>query len=276
MCDSTNAETPGFTPPERTVGRSLDAIFAQAPGRIIVASFASHIHRMQQVIDKAYEHGRSVAVVGRSMTRNVNIAANLGYLTVPEGTLIRPQDIADAPRRPPGHPVHGQPGRAHVGARAHGFARPPAGRHPAGRHRGASRPSRCPATRRSVWRTVNRLFQAGANVIYESRAQVHVSGHAAAEELKMMLNLVRPNVLHARARRVSTPALPRRAGTVDGGARRPHLHPRERRRARTERRQRRGHRAGACRYDLRRRLGDRRFQRRGPARPARTSRTTAS
>jgi ribonuclease J len=191
MSDSTNAETPGFTPPERTVGRSLDAIFAQAPGRIIVASFASHIHRMQQVIDTAYEHGRSVAVVGRSMTRNVNIAANLGYLILPEGTLVRPQDIADIPDNrlvilstgSQGEPMSAL---ARMASHDHRLV----DIRPGDTVVISAKP--VPGNERSVWRTVNRLFQAGANVIYESRAQVHVSGHAAAEELKMLLNLVRP------------------------------------------------------------------------------------
>ncbi len=97
MADSTNADTPGFTKPERSVGESLESIFALATGRIIVASFASHIHRIQQVMDVAARHGRAVAVIGRSMVKNVNIACNLGYLKVPDGILVRPNDICLLP-----------------------------------------------------------------------------------------------------------------------------------------------------------------------------------
>jgi ribonuclease J len=97
LSDSTNADIPGFTSPERSVGNKLDSIFALAQGRIIVASFASHIHRIQQVMDTAARHGRSLAIIGRSMVKNVNIAANLGYLSVPDGLIIRPNDIALLP-----------------------------------------------------------------------------------------------------------------------------------------------------------------------------------
>ena len=191
LSDSTNAETPGYTQPERAVGRSLDSIFAQARGRIIVASFASHIHRLQQVFEVAAAFGRSVAVVGRSMVRNVNIASNLGYLTIPPGTLVRPQDIADIPddrlviisTGSQGEPMSAL---ARMASHDHRLVRI---------QRGdtvviSARP--VPGNERSVSRTINRLFAAGADVIYEPLAQVHVSGHAAAEELKMLLNLVRP------------------------------------------------------------------------------------
>jgi len=191
LSDSTNADTPGFTVPERTVGQRLDSIFALAPGRIIVASFASHIHRIQQVIDTAAHHGRSLAIIGRSMVKNVNIACNLGYLTVPEGLMIRPQDIATLP-----------PDRVAVlstgsqGEPLSALARMAAHDHPSVEiMKGdtviiSARP--VPGNETSVYRTIDRLFAAGARVIYESSAGVHVSGHAATEELKVMLNLVGP------------------------------------------------------------------------------------
>ncbi|MBN1321029.1 MAG: ribonuclease J [Thermoleophilia bacterium] len=191
LSDSTNADTPGFTIPERTVGQRLDSIFALAPGRIIVASFASHIHRIQQVIDTAARHGRSLAIIGRSMVKNVNIACNLGYLTVPEGLMIRPQDIATLP-----------PDRVTVlstgsqGEPLSALARMAAHDHPSVEiMKGdtviiSARP--VPGNETSVYRTIDRLFAAGAKVIYESSAGVHVSGHAAIEELKVMLNLVGP------------------------------------------------------------------------------------
>ncbi len=191
LSDSTNADVPGFVAPERSVGESLDGIFALAPGRIIVASFASHIHRIQQVMDTAAQHGRSVAVVGRSMVKNVNIAQNLGYLSVPEGLIIRPHDIALLP-----------PDRVTVlstgsqGEPLSALARMASHDHPLIEiQKGdtvviSARP--VPGNETSVNRTIDRLFASGARVIYESVAGVHVSGHAAAEELKVMLNLVRP------------------------------------------------------------------------------------
>ena len=141
LSDSTNADYPGFVAPERSVGESLDGIFALAPGRIIVASFASHIHRIQQVMDTASRHGRSLAVVGRSMVKNVNIASNLGYLTVPEG-LDRPAARhRSASSRPGDRAVHGQPGGAALRSGADGLARSSAGGDHEGRHGGHLRPT---------------------------------------------------------------------------------------------------------------------------------------
>lgn len=191
LSDSTNADTPGFTEPERMVGRSLESIFAQAPGRIIVASFASHIHRIQQVFDTAAQFGRSVAVVGRSMTKNINIASNLGYLDIPAGTLIRPSDIVEIPADRLAIISTGSQGEpmsalARMAARDHHLLHIT----PGDTVVISARP--VPGNERSVSRTINRLFAAGAEVVYGPAAQVHVSGHAAAEELKMLLNLVRP------------------------------------------------------------------------------------
>jgi ribonuclease J len=191
MSDSTNADCPGFTAPERGVGQRLDSIFALAPGRIIVASFASHIHRIQQVMDTAARHGRSMAIIGRSMVKNVNIAQNLGYLNVPDGLLVRPQDIALLPSDRVAVLCTGSQGEP-----LSALARMAAHENPAVEiMKGdtviiSARP--VPGNETSVNRTIDRLFAAGARVIYESSAGVHVSGHAAAEELKVMLNLVRP------------------------------------------------------------------------------------
>ncbi|MCL5735377.1 MAG: ribonuclease J [Actinobacteria bacterium] len=191
LSDSTNADLPGFTRPERSVGESLEGIFALAPGRIIVASFASHIHRIQQVMDAAANHGRSVAVIGRSMVKNVNIASNLGYLTVPDGLVIRPHDIALLP-----------PDRVTIlstgsqGEPLSALARMASHDHPLVEITKGDTvvisARAVPGNETSVYRTIDRLFAAGARVIYESSAGVHVSGHAAAEELKVMLNLVKP------------------------------------------------------------------------------------
>lgn len=191
LSDSTGADTAGYTKPERSVGANLDSIFALASGRIIVASFASHIHRIQQVMDTAARHGRSLAIIGRSMVKNVNIASNLGYLQVPDGLLIKPHDLASLP-----------PDRVAVlstgsqGEPLSALARMAARDHPNVEiMKGdtviiSARP--VPGNETSVNRTIDRLFAAGARVIYEASAGVHVSGHGAAEELKVMLNLVRP------------------------------------------------------------------------------------
>lgn len=191
LSDSTNADSPGFTAPERSVGETLDTIFAEAPGRVIVASFASHIHRIQQVVDTAARHGRNLAVVGRSMTRNVNIAQNLGYLSVPEGLIVKPQHIAQIPSEALAvlsTGSQGEPMSALARMAIHDHQWMDVGK-------GdtvviSARP--VPGNEKSVSRTINRLFAAGAEVIYESRADVHVSGHAAKEELRTLLDGVKP------------------------------------------------------------------------------------
>ena len=191
LSDSTNSDVLGFTAPESTVGESFDSIFALARGRIIVASFASHIHRIQQLLDTAARHGRSVAVVGRSMVKNVNIADNLGYLSIPEGLIVRPNDIAALPDDRVVVLCTGSQGEP-----LSALARMASHDHPLVEIvKGdtvviSARP--VPGNETSVYRTIDRLFAAGARVIYESSAHVHVSGHAAAEELKVMLNLVKP------------------------------------------------------------------------------------
>ncbi|OFW60550.1 MAG: ribonuclease J [Actinobacteria bacterium RBG_16_64_13] len=191
LSDSTNADVPGFTIPERSVGQRLESIFALARGRIIVASFASHIHRIQQVMDAASRHGRSLAIVGRSMVKNVNIAQNLGYLTVPEGLVVKPQDIALLPPETVTVLSTGSQGEplsalARMAAHDHQSVEIMKGDTVII----SARP--VPGNETSVYRTIDRLFASGARVIYEASAGVHVSGHAAAEELKVMLNLVRP------------------------------------------------------------------------------------
>ena len=134
LCDSTNAERPGFTGSERLVGEAFRQIIPQRQGRVLIASFASNVHRMQQAIDVAVQTGRKVAVVGRSMRKNLNIAGNLGYLDVPEGTMIQPKEL-DEPRAGRGAgPLHRQPGRAALGADADRLPRPSDGLGRARRH----------------------------------------------------------------------------------------------------------------------------------------------
>ncbi len=191
MSDSTNADSPGFTLPERSIGQRLDSIFALAPGRIIVASFASHIHRIQQVMDTAARHGRSMAIIGRSMVKNVNIASSLGYLDVPDGLLVRPQNISVLPPDRVTVLCTGSQGEPLSAlARIAGHENPAVELIRSDTVIISARP--VPGNETSVNRTIDRLFAAGARVIYESSAGVHVSGHAAAEELKVMLNLVKP------------------------------------------------------------------------------------
>jgi len=191
LSDSTNAERPGWTPSERVVDVALDQVFSQAPGRIIIASFASLISRMQQVANAAAKHGRKLAFVGTSMVDNAKMARKLAYLELPDNLQI-PLDQALNLKD---HDVvimctgsQGEPssilGRLSIGA-----------------YRGfdikngdtvilSSHP--IPGNEENVYRTINRLFERGANVLYEAIAQVHVSGHASQEEMKMLLNLVRP------------------------------------------------------------------------------------
>jgi ribonuclease J len=189
--DSTNAERPGMTGSERLVGEAFRQIIPQREGRILVASFASNVHRMQQAIDVAVQVGRKVCVVGRSMRKNLNIAGNLGYIDVPEGTLIRPNELSEYPPHEvlilctgsQGEPLSALTRIAYLD-------------HPAvGVERGdtviiSAKP--VPGNELRVHDTINRLAKAGAEVLHQENAPVHVSGHANAEELRTILSLVRP------------------------------------------------------------------------------------
>ena len=189
--DSTNVETLGSTASESIVGQAFHQIFAEAEGRVIVASFASHIHRVQQAIQIAHLHGRKFAVSGRSMQKNVNIARNLGYLDVPEGAMIklteidnyRPEQILILSTGSQGEPLSA-------------LTRMAFDDHPqVGLHEGDTvviSAKAIPGNEVSVMTTVNRLLKSGATVIYGEASGVHVSGHAAQEDLRMMLNLLRP------------------------------------------------------------------------------------
>src|SRR5919108_601852 len=192
--DSTNAERPGFTPSERVVGEAFRQIIPQRHGRILVSSFASNVHRMQQAIDVAIQVGRKVCIVGRSMRKNANIARNLGYMEVPEGVLVRPVELDDyAP-----HEVlilctgsQGEPMSALTRIAYHD--------HPAVRvERGdtviiSAKP--VPGNELRVHDAINRLAKSGAEVLHQEIAPVHVSGHACAEELRTILSLLRPRAV---------------------------------------------------------------------------------
>jgi ribonuclease J len=195
LVDSTNAEVPGFTTAERDITPVLDRVFMASEQRIIVACFASHIHRVQQVMDAAAEHGRKVAYIGRSMVRNMNIAHDLGYLRVPPGLLV---DVKETGDLPPEEVVlistgsQGEPMSAlsRIANRDHSLVRI----EPDDTVVLAS--SLIPGNENAVFRVVNGLVRLGARVIHKGNALVHVSGHAAAGELLYAYNIVQPrNVL---------------------------------------------------------------------------------
>ena len=191
MSDSTNVERPGFTKSERIVGINIDKAFEEAEGRVIFASFASNVNRLQQAISSAFKYHRKVATVGRSMINVVSIASELGYLDIPEDTLV---DV-DVAMRLPGNEVcilttgsQGEPMAALTRMANHS-------------HRQISiypgdtvilSASPIPGNEKAVSRNIDQLFKLGAKVIYESISGMHVSGHASQEELKLMLTMVKP------------------------------------------------------------------------------------
>ena len=191
LTDSTNAEVPGFTTSEKEIAPVLDRVFAKSEQRIIVACFASHMHRVQQVLDAAVAHGRKVGYVGRSMVRNMAIAQELGYLTVPPGVMVEAKELADLPphkqvlistgsqgeplaalsrmSQSNHHFVHLEPGDTVVLAS-----------------------SLIPGNENAVYRVINGLSRLGANVVHKGNSLVHVSGHASAGELLYCYNIVKP------------------------------------------------------------------------------------
>src|SRR5690348_5993140 len=195
LTDSTNAEVPGFTTSEQSIGPVLDRVFHDSDQRIIVACFASHVHRVQQVLDAAVAHGRKVGYVGRSMVRNMAIARDLGYLNVPPDVLVDAKDLADLP---PERQVlistgsQGEPLSAlsRIAQRNHNFVHIEEG------DTVVLASSLIPGNENAVYRVINGLSRWGANVVHKGNALVHVSGHASAGELLYCYNIVRPkNVL---------------------------------------------------------------------------------
>lgn len=188
--DSTNAEVPGFTTSEVEIGPTLDRLFATATGRIIVASFASHVHRVQQVIDAASAHGRRVAFVGRSMVKNMAIAAELGYLNVPDGLLVDAKKADQMPRHEVVFMSTGSQGEPMAA-----LSRMASRDHKVEVGKGdlvilAS--SLIPGNENAVFRVINGLMRLGADVVHQGSARVHVSGHASAGELLYCFNILRP------------------------------------------------------------------------------------
>jgi ribonuclease J len=189
--DSTNADRPGFSPSERVVGPHLEEVFARAEGRIVVTSFASNIHRVQQVVDAAAALGRKVSLVGRSMRKNVNIGRSLGHIELPEGILIQPQEVEDWPDHKvvvvstgsQGEPLSALRRMAHNDHRMIKL------------HEGDTvvfSATPIPGNERAVNETIDRLYHIGCEVITPREAPIHASGHGYVEELKLMLNLVKP------------------------------------------------------------------------------------
>lgn len=194
LADSTNATEPGWTPSERTIEGALDQVFGAAKGRILVATFASLISRMQQVADAAERHGRKIAFTGRSMVENMNMARALGYVDFPERLVITLEKSLSMPDNQVVLMCTGSQGepRSIMGRLANGTNRKFDIRE------GdtivlSSQP--IPGNEEPVYRTINQLFRRGADVIYEAIAPIHVSGHASQEEIKLLLHLVRPRYL---------------------------------------------------------------------------------
>ncbi|MFC7329566.1 ribonuclease J [Marinactinospora rubrisoli] len=190
LSDSTNAEVPGFVTHERDISGVIDKVFDQASQRIIVACFASHIHRVQQVLDAAQAHGRKVAFVGRSMVRNMNIARDLGYLKVPGGLLV---DIKELDDMAPNEAVLISTGSQ--GEPMSALTRMANRDHQIRIETGDTvvlASSLIPGNENSVNRVINGLTRWGAKVVHKGNALVHVSGHAPAGELLYVLNMVRP------------------------------------------------------------------------------------
>jgi len=194
LADSTNAERPGFTRSERVVGDAFRQIIPARRGRILVSSFASNIHRMQQAIDVGAEFGRKIVIVGRSMRRNLNVARNLGYVQVPEDMLVKAADVEEVPAGAQLVLCTGSQGEP-----LSALTRIAYDDHPAIKvERGdtvilSARP--VPGNELRVHDTINQLTRRGAEVLHEENADVHVSGHGRAEELRTLIGLVRPKAV---------------------------------------------------------------------------------
>ncbi len=194
LSDSTNAEVPGFVTSERSIGPVLDTVFAGAQQRLVVSSFASHVHRIQQVLDAAARHRRRVALVGRSMVRNMGVAQELGLLHVPDGLLV---PLEEATALPPEQVVL-------VSTGSQGEPLSALGRMAAGTHAQVTiqpgdtvvlASSLVPGNETAVYKVINGLARLGATVVHKETARVHVSGHAPAGELRLLLQVARPRHL---------------------------------------------------------------------------------
>lgn len=191
MCDSTNIENEGYTMSERTVGETFNRIFSNCKSRILVATFASNVHRVQQIINSAVKFGRKVTVIGRSMINIVNVAMELGYMTVPEGVLVDMENMNKVPQDKLVIITTGSQGEPMSALTRIAFSE----------HKKVEivpgdlviiSASPIPGNEKLISRVVNELFKRGAKVIYDALEEIHVSGHACQEEIKLIHNLVKP------------------------------------------------------------------------------------
>lgn len=194
LADSTNADRPGWTPSELVLAEGFEEVFRRAPGRIIIATFASLTSRIQLVANACLKFGRKLAITGRSMRENAKIARKLGYLDIPDDLLV---DITQAVKMPPSHVTI-------LATGAQGEPSAVLGRLARGRHRHFSiqegdtvvfSAHAIPGNEELIYRTINQLHRRGADVLYDRIATVHVSGHASREEMKLLINLVKPRFL---------------------------------------------------------------------------------
>jgi ribonuclease J len=191
LSDSTNAEKGGFTFSEKEVRRAFEDIFSNTKGRIIIATFASNIHRIQQAIDVAVKYNRKVIICGKSMVSNAQIALNLGYLKIPENTWLKLEDLKNLPDHEAVIITTGSQGEpmsvlSRIATDEHKQIKVKEG------DTVILSAKMIPGNERSIGKIINHLFRRGATVIYEKVSEVHVSGHASKEELKLMLNLIKP------------------------------------------------------------------------------------
>jgi len=216
--DSTNAERPGVTQSERVVGEAFRQIFPSRTGRILVSSFASNVHRMQQAVDAGIGCGRKVAFVGRSMRKNSNIARNLGYMDVPDDAILRPHELAELPRHEQLILCTGSQGEPMSAMTRIAYNDHPAVSVEAGDTVIISAKP-IPGNELRVHDAINRLAKSGAEVLHEDNAPVHVSGHGRAEELRTILALLRPRAVmpvHGEFRMLAAHAqLAREGGLTD-------------------------------------------------------------
>ncbi|MFM8927388.1 MAG: ribonuclease J [Rhodoluna sp.] len=190
LVDSTNADVPGFTPLEKDIGPVIDEVISRTPGKVVVASFSSHVHRVQQVLNAADSHGRKVALVGRSMIRNMQIAEDLGYLSAPPGVFIDFKDAASIPQNEIVYMCTGSQGEPMAV-----LSKMSNGEHEISVGEGDTvilASSLIPGNENAVYRVIDQLTRLRANVVHKGNAKVHVSGHAAAGELLYCYNILKP------------------------------------------------------------------------------------
>ncbi len=190
LIDSTNADVPGFTTSERELGPAIEAVFRTTAGKVVVSSFASHIHRIQQILDASHTQGRKAAFVGRSMVRNMTLARTLGYLTVPDEVVVEPEDLESLPPHQVTLICTGSQGEPMAA-----LSRMAAGTHPIDVGDGDTvllASSLIPGNENAIYRVINALTDRGAHVVHKGNANVHVSGHASAGELIYCYNIIEP------------------------------------------------------------------------------------